>query len=225
MLKRWRYNLSIYTKLQLLHIRAHMEYRLDFFIGVFGAALKHFSSFVFIWALFSTVPQVNGWSLWEIAFLYGLLVIPQGLVEVFCDGQWRLRFLVNTGELDRLMLRSISPALNGMRRRPNPHKSGKPGWAPMATPRPFAVLKVSAASRAMAKGKRKLTASSLPLRTRIASENCAAPSRCNTSATCRSLFFCPKGTATKISRCDPARIFIVKPSAADANPNSSSTSV
>jgi ABC-2 type transport system permease protein len=108
---RLAYNLRIYGKLQLLHLRALLEYEADFWIGIAGVALTHGAGFVFVWALFSHVPNVAGWGLWEIAFLYGLSIIPNGLVEILCDGQWSMRALVNRGELDRLLVRPISPAL------------------------------------------------------------------------------------------------------------------
>ena len=103
--------LFIYARLQLIHLRTSLEYEADFWIGIVGVALTHGSGFVFIWAIFQRVPAVDGWSLWQIAFLYALSVIPRGLVELLCDGQWTLRRMVNRGEFDRLLVRPISPAL------------------------------------------------------------------------------------------------------------------
>ena len=111
MLRRLAYVLRIYGKLQLLHLRTHLEYEADFWIGIVGVALTHSAGFIFIWSVFQRVPAVAGWSLWEIAVLYALSIIPRGLVELLCDGQWMLRRLVNQGEFDRLLVRPISPAL------------------------------------------------------------------------------------------------------------------
>lgn len=66
---------------------------------------------VFISALFTQVPDVAGWTAWEIGILYGLAITSRGLSEVLCDGPWSLRSLVNSGEFDRLLVRPISPAL------------------------------------------------------------------------------------------------------------------
>jgi ABC-2 type transport system permease protein len=111
MLKRARYLLRIYTRLQLLHIRSHLEYEADFWIGIVGALLLQGAGFIFVWTVFQRVPEIAGWKLWEVALLYGLTIIPRGLAEVLCDGQWRLRLLVNSGEFDRLLVRPLSPAL------------------------------------------------------------------------------------------------------------------
>lgn len=111
MLSRLAHIARIYGKLQVLHLRAHLEYEADFWIGILGVALTHTAGFIFIWTLFSRITEIKGWSLWEITFLYALNIIPRGLVEICCDGQWRLRLMVNLGEFDRVLVRPISPAL------------------------------------------------------------------------------------------------------------------
>jgi ABC-2 type transport system permease protein len=88
-----------------------LEYEADFWIGIMGVLLKQGAGFAIVWMVFQFIPEVQGWSLWEMAFLYALYVIPIGLVELFYDGQWRLPQLVNSGDLDRILLRPISPAL------------------------------------------------------------------------------------------------------------------
>jgi ABC-2 type transport system permease protein len=97
----------IYGRLQLLHLRSHMEYEADFWLGIAGAVLRHLTGFFFLWALFQQVPRIHGWTLWEMVFLYALSILPQGLVELFYDGPWRLGELVNRGDLDRLLLRPL----------------------------------------------------------------------------------------------------------------------
>ena len=111
MLNRLARNVRLYTKLQFLHLRIHLEYEADFWIGILGAGLRHTATFVFIWALFGRINQVQGWGMWEIAALYALAIMPIGLVELLYDGQWELRRLVNQGEFDRILLRPLSPAL------------------------------------------------------------------------------------------------------------------
>lgn len=106
-----RHNARIYARLQLLHVRSHLEYEADFWIAMVGAACTQFANFVFIWALFSRIPSVEGWTLWEIAFLYGLTTFPRGAASLLCSGPFQLRSLVNSGQFDRLLVRPISPAL------------------------------------------------------------------------------------------------------------------
>jgi hypothetical protein len=125
-----RRNLRLYFILQIVQLRAAVEYRADFWIGILGAMLQQAAGLVFISALFSQIPEVSGWTVWDIAILYGLAMIPKGLTEFFCDGPWMLRSKVNTGEFDRVLVRPISPALQSATAiasipwvRPNPARS------------------------------------------------------------------------------------------------------
>ncbi len=110
-LSSFRRNVRLYLKLQYIQLRTVVEYRGDFWIGILGATLMHGAGLVFISALFSRIPDVAGWTVWEIAVLYGLTLVPRGLGELLCDGPWMLRSLVNSGEFDRLLVRPVSPAL------------------------------------------------------------------------------------------------------------------
>lgn len=100
-----------YLRLQLVQLRTAVEYSADFWIGIAGSALMHVSGLVFISALFSQIPEVEGWTVWEIALMYALALIARGFVELACDGPWALRMLVNTGQLDRLLVRPLPASL------------------------------------------------------------------------------------------------------------------
>ncbi|QRK08647.1 ABC-2 family transporter protein [Archangium violaceum] len=101
----------IYYRLQVLHLRVQLEYEADFWLGIIAMVLRHVTGFIFLWAVFRHVPQVQGWTQWEMLFLYALAIIPIGLVELFYDGPWELAALVNQGELDGLLLRPMPAAL------------------------------------------------------------------------------------------------------------------
>lgn len=108
---RLRRNARLYLKLQLIQLRTAVEYRADFWIGILGASLMHGAGLVFVVALFGQINEIAGWSAWEVAILYGLALIPRGLTELFCDGPWTLRMMLNKGEFDRVLVRPVSPAL------------------------------------------------------------------------------------------------------------------
>lgn len=118
---------KFYFRLQLMQLRTAVEYNTDFWIGIAGATLTQVSGLVFISALFSQIPEVEGWTVWEIALLYALALIPKGLTELFCDGPWALRPLVNSGEFDRLLVRPIPPALQTATRIASIHGLGQTG--------------------------------------------------------------------------------------------------
>lgn len=100
-----------YFRLQLVQLRTAIEYNADFWIGIAGATLTQVSGLVFISALFSQVPEVEGWTAWEIALIYAMALVPKGITELFCDGPWTLRMLVNSGQFDRLLVRPVPASL------------------------------------------------------------------------------------------------------------------
>ena len=106
-----RRSLRLYWKLQRLHIRAYLEYEADFWVGILAMFLRHGAGLAFIWVLFDRIQEVGGWTKWEMLFLYSLLLIPRGSVELIANGQYQLNNLVNSGEFDRVLLRPVSPVL------------------------------------------------------------------------------------------------------------------
>jgi ABC-2 type transport system permease protein len=101
----------IFFRLQLIQLRAAVEYRADFWIGIVGATLQQLVSILFLVTFFSHVPRLGGWSVWQVAVLHGIVMTADGLRELFADGPWMLRQQVNTGAFDRVLVRPIPPAL------------------------------------------------------------------------------------------------------------------
>jgi ABC-2 type transport system permease protein len=123
-LARWRFNIRIYRRLILLQLRMFVEYRGDFWIGIVGAVLTQGFGLVFISAILSRIPSVNGWTFWEIAMLFGFTLMAYGARELLCDGPWMLRRVINFGDFDRIMVRPISIALQTATLTSSIHGSG-----------------------------------------------------------------------------------------------------
>lgn len=111
---RARYYLRIYFRLVGMQLRAAVEYRADFWIGIVGAVLNNGIALIFISALFAHIPSVAGWTVWEVATLYGLTMTAYGLREMLADGIWALRMQINRGQFDRVLVRPLSPAVQTM---------------------------------------------------------------------------------------------------------------
>lgn len=104
-----RHHVWIYGKLLALHLRVRLAYETSFWVGMTGIGLLSVSGLVVVWALFQRVATIAGWSLGEIAFLYGLTLLPRGLGDLLGEGGWGLRWLINQGEIDRMFVRPLSP--------------------------------------------------------------------------------------------------------------------
>jgi ABC-2 type transport system permease protein len=99
--------LRIFFRLQLLQLRTQLEYEADFMLGILGMLLSSGANFTFVWVLFSQVPMLGGWTLWEAVLLYALLLIPRGLADLLCDGVWQTSLYVQRGSFDRVFLRPL----------------------------------------------------------------------------------------------------------------------
>ncbi|PLR66164.1 ABC transporter permease [Bacillus sp. UMB0893] len=107
MLKRYAKLYYIFAK---NHIKVMMEYRVDFFIGVISVMLQQFASIFFVKVVFDHIEQINGWSFYEILFIYGIAATGRSLHHIFFDNLWTLGWqYVRPGQLDRLLIRPINP--------------------------------------------------------------------------------------------------------------------
>ena len=96
------------------HLRATMEYEADFWLLVFAAVLTQVVGLVFLGAVFARVPHINGWDFADVALIYALVVIAEGVGSLFFEGTWRLAWRVNQGELDYMLIRPYPVVLQVM---------------------------------------------------------------------------------------------------------------
>lgn len=98
-------------RLVALNLSARLEYRLDFAFSVLHGVADQVVGFIFIWAVLNRFPNLGGWTLGEVAFLYGMRVLSHGLYLPIFRNLIEIPEMVRTGELDRLLLRPVHPLL------------------------------------------------------------------------------------------------------------------
>ncbi|MEK5477181.1 ABC-2 family transporter protein [Paenibacillus sp. FSL R5-0407] len=99
--------LYLYWRLYSQQLKAMMEYSADFYIMIGAAAMTQITGFLFLWVVFSRIPDIQGWGLWEVAFMYAAIYVSEGVGSLFFEGTWRMLRLVNMGELDRYLVRPV----------------------------------------------------------------------------------------------------------------------
>lgn len=102
-------NLSIYFKMQLQNVKIRLEYKADFFIMLLTGMFTQIVGFLFLWVVFSRIPAIAGWGMWEIVMMLASIFFTEGVVSFFFEGMWRMAYVVNSGEFDRFLLRPVSP--------------------------------------------------------------------------------------------------------------------
>lgn len=84
----------------------------DLAARVVGDLLVAVLGLVFLWAVFSPVPDVRGWTRAEALLVWGLAETASGLCQAVFHGLWaQNQRYVMTGDLDRLLLRPVDPLL------------------------------------------------------------------------------------------------------------------
>ncbi|OLZ69921.1 transporter [Streptomyces sp. IMTB 2501] len=102
---RVREGLRAYLMIAGMWVRSTMTYRASFVMTTFGSFATTFFDFVGIMLMFSRVHALGGWSLPEVAFLYGLSGTAFGLADLVIGSMERLGRRVRDGTLDTLLVR------------------------------------------------------------------------------------------------------------------------
>lgn len=107
-----RSRLAIYGRYLLMRAKVRLAYRGDFVLNAAGDLLVAAIGVVFLWAVFSHVPDIAGWGFYEVLFIWGMAETATGLFFVLFQGLWFVnqRYLLH-GELDRVLLRPLDPYL------------------------------------------------------------------------------------------------------------------
>ena len=99
--------LDIYRRLIAIRVRGQLQYRASFLLDLTATALATATGFGVLALIFQRFDSIGGWSLGEVAFLYGMVEIAFGLTELFFAGFDPDTFciMVQRGSFDQLLLR------------------------------------------------------------------------------------------------------------------------
>jgi ABC-2 type transport system permease protein len=106
-----RRNIYLYFRMLGQQVKSILAYQADFVVMVFAAMLTQFAGFVFIWTIFQRIPNINGWTFWEVVTMYALIFITEGVGSLFFEGTWTLGWMIWSGQFDQVLVRPISPIL------------------------------------------------------------------------------------------------------------------
>jgi len=104
----------LWKKYLKLNVKVWMEYRADFIIGTIGMFLSNMISIVFFWVIFQIIPEMNGWTFGQLAFLVGFLTLSVGIWHLLFEGisPWRIERYIRNGDFDRILLRPFNSFVN-----------------------------------------------------------------------------------------------------------------
>ena len=103
--------MRLYARYAGISMRSQMQYRASFVMETIGQFVALGTEFIGILVLFGRFDTLEGWSLSEVAFLYGLVHLGFEFADTFCRGFDSFGITVRLGDFDRLLLRPRSTAL------------------------------------------------------------------------------------------------------------------
>jgi len=102
--------LSIAASLTVASLRGQLQYRANFVVLIAMGLVYQGTGFVFIGVILSRFQALAGWTLGEVAFLYGLRLLVHGLSLPLFGALANVDEEVCHGEFDRYLVRPL-PAL------------------------------------------------------------------------------------------------------------------
>lgn len=99
---------NIYLKILVQDMKSKMSYRADFIISTIGMIFTNISGFISFWILFQNFSSIDGWSYYEMLFLYGFSLVSLTPVQCLFDNNWNLRQNVYTGDFIKYCFRPIN---------------------------------------------------------------------------------------------------------------------
>ncbi|MFJ9536444.1 ABC transporter permease [Streptomyces sp. NPDC101225] len=103
--KRLTEGVRAYRLIAGMWVRSSMTYRTSFLVTVCGNLLVTGLDFIGILLMFSQVHSLGGWTLPEIAFLYGLSVTSFGIADLVLGSMDVLGARIRDGSFDTLLVR------------------------------------------------------------------------------------------------------------------------
>ena len=100
---------TLYFRLIRVAMQSRLQYRADFLTGIIGVIVMNVVTVSLIGILVSRFRHLNGWTLWEMVFLYCLWILGHSVYSLFF---WHIRALEDylvEGTFDQFLLRPASP--------------------------------------------------------------------------------------------------------------------
>jgi ABC-2 type transport system permease protein len=92
-------------------MKAILAYEADFVVMLFSAVIVQIAGFLFIWTIFQRIPNINGWTMWQVVMMYAMVFVTEGVGSLFFEGTWRVSELVYNGKFDQILRRPVSPVV------------------------------------------------------------------------------------------------------------------
>jgi ABC-2 type transport system permease protein len=101
----------IYLRLIGAHARSQLEYRTSLALQIFASALLTLLDFVMILVLFENVPELDGWTVQQVALLYGIAGIAFAISDLVVGHLDLFPQMIRDGTFDQILVRPLPSLL------------------------------------------------------------------------------------------------------------------
>ncbi len=101
----------LYLRYIAISLRAQLAYRATFVMKTLGHLLTTGIEVLGIWALFARFGTLRGWTLPEVAVIYGLTDTAFAIADALGRGFDKVGSILKAGDFDRMLLRPRSTVL------------------------------------------------------------------------------------------------------------------
>jgi ABC-2 type transport system permease protein len=101
----------IYLRLIGARVRSQLEYRASLAMQIFASALLTLLDFVMILVLFENVPELGGWTVQQVALLYGIAGIAFALSDLIVGHLDLFPQMIRDGTFDQILVRPLPSLL------------------------------------------------------------------------------------------------------------------
>ena len=102
-----RADFGLYMVLIRAQVSAQFQYRTSFILQSASQFVVTFTDFIMLLLLFHRFPSIAGWTLPEVAFLYGLGGVAFGFSDLLCGGFDNLSKMIRLGTFDLVLTRPV----------------------------------------------------------------------------------------------------------------------
>ncbi len=107
-------SLSLYSRLGGAQLRGQMQYKVSFGLALVGSFLACITEFGVVLVLFGRVPALGGWSIAEVALLYGIAGTCFATAEILAAALDNFQVHIVMGTFDRVLVRPRGALLQVM---------------------------------------------------------------------------------------------------------------
>ena len=108
-MKRLKRYIKLYKTYLERAIKSRLEYKKDAIIGIISFLITNVTSFASLMFIVQSIPSLNGWTMYELGFLYGFSMIPRAIDHLLTDSLWYVGYwYVRSGLIDRFLIRPVN---------------------------------------------------------------------------------------------------------------------